>query len=72
LPPDHDGANVIERIISALRAEQARAAHGALQAPAGRDSFEYGRVCGIYSGLQQAQNVIDSILKDMDEKERSL
>jgi hypothetical protein len=29
-------------------------------------------VCGIYSGLQQAQNVIDSILKDMDEKERSL
>jgi|DEB3_MinimDraft_2_1074329.scaffolds.fasta_scaffold12659_2 hypothetical protein len=63
---------MIERIISALKAEQARAAHGALQAPAGRDSFEYGRVCGIYSGLQQALNVIDAVLKDIDRKESEL
>jgi hypothetical protein len=63
---------VIERIISALKAEQTKVAHGALQAPAGRDAFEYGRMCGMHSGLQQALNVIDSILKDIDEKERSL
>ena len=63
---------MIERIISALKAEQTKFAHGALQAPAGRDSFEYGRVCGIHSGLQQALNVIDALLKDQNEKESGL
>lgn len=61
-----------ERIISALKAEQAKFAHGALQTPAGRDAFEYGRVCGIHSGLQAALEVIDGIIKDTVKKESEL
>jgi hypothetical protein len=63
---------VIEKIIGAVKSEQARMAQSALQAPSARDGFEYGRVCGMYAGLQRSLDIIDETLKDRNERERDL
>lgn len=39
----------------------------ALAKPVGRESFDYGRVVGMYAGLEQAKQ---AILAMFDEKER--
>lgn len=45
-------------------------AHQALETPAGRDSFEYGRACGMYAGLSLAMGTIQEMLEE-DAKRRS-
>jgi hypothetical protein len=42
-------------------------ARDALEQPQGRDTFEYGRVVGIYAGLELAKTVL---LDTVAEKER--
>lgn len=62
----------IDLALSALKRSQAELAHSALQTPAGRDAFEYGRVCGIQHGLQLGVEVIDKILSEQSERENQL
>ena len=53
---------LIERAIVALKKELNELAHSALEQPASRDAFEYGRMVGNYAGLKQAVNTIEAAL----------
>jgi len=57
----------IEVLLQRLEQSQADLARDALQQPQGRDTFEYGRVVGIYAGLELAKTVL---LDTVAEKER--
>lgn len=59
--------SLLARQLQVLEAEQRKFAQEALQQPAARDSFEYGRICGIYAGLQLAREVLEA---DYAETER--
>lgn len=60
-----------DRIISALKAKLDECAHSALRAPSQRDAFEYGRLVGIYAGLQMALDVVDNALGEDEEKDEN-
>mgnify|MGYP001564387375 CR=1 FL=1 len=64
--------DALDQSFGALRGKQIELAASALQQPAGRDSFEYGRVCGLYQGLEMALNVINDILTERAARDRSL
>ncbi|HET8730781.1 MAG TPA: hypothetical protein VFM34_06695 [Moraxellaceae bacterium] len=51
-----------------LETEQARLAQDALQQPAARDLFEYGRVVGLYAGLERAKDVLIENLREQERK----
>lgn len=51
-----------------LEAEQAQFAKDALQHPAARDSFEYGRVVGLYAGLERAKELLLENLREQERK----
>ncbi len=57
----------IETLLQRLEQAQADLARDALKQPQARDTFEYGRVVGIYAGLELAKNVL---LDTVAEKER--
>lgn len=57
----------LESLIQRLELEQSKLGHEALAKPAGREPFDYGRVVGMYAGLELAKN---TILALVDEKER--
>lgn len=57
----------IETVIQRIEQEQSMLSREALAKPAGRESFDYGRVVGMYAGLEQAKQ---AILAMFDEKER--
>jgi len=57
----------IEILLQRLEQAQADLARDALKQPQARDTFEYGRVVGIYAGLELAKNVL---LDTVAEKER--
>ena len=48
----------IETLLQRLEQAQADLARDALKQPQARDTFEYGRVVGIYAGLELAKNVL--------------
>jgi hypothetical protein len=52
------------RILSALKRELDEIAHQAMGSPVGRDAFEYGRVTGMYAGLQRAVEVVEMAIGD--------
>ena len=54
-------------LIQRLEQEQTKLSHEALAKPAGRDAFDYGRVIGMYGGLELAKQ---SILALFAERER--
>lgn len=56
----------VEILLRRLEDEQKTLAIEALSRPQGKDSYDYGRVVGIYAGLEQAKNLI---LDTMAEKE---
>ena len=56
----------VEILIRRIEDEQASLAKDALSRPQGKDAYDYGRVVGIYAGLEQAKNLI---LDTMAEKE---
>lgn len=64
--------DLADRFISALKKRQVDVAVDALQTPAGRDSFEYGRVSGKYLGLQDALTTIENIIRAEDDKDAAL
>ena len=60
------------RYQSALQAKQVELATSALRVPSGHDLFEYGRVCGLYQGLQMALDILNEMQRDQAAKDRAL
>lgn len=59
----------IERIIDKLKKTQAEWADGILRGKgSGRDSYEFGRACGTYQGLLKAEEIINEIIGEPDDK----
>lgn len=55
---------MIARLVRRLEEEQAQLAQDALGQPSGRDAFEYGRMVGIYAGLQLAKETLLNIQQE--------
>ena len=64
--------DALDQSFGALRGKQIELAASALQQPAGRDSFEYGRVCGIHLGVELALGIIENVLNERDAAEARL
>ena len=62
----------LEHLLQRLETEQARLATEALKQPAARDVFEYGRVVGMYAGLEMAKAAITALVEETEEKRRFL
>ena len=58
----------IEPLLQRLETEQAQLAKEALAQPQNRDSFEYGRVVGMYAGLERAVTVLLDLIKEEEER----
>lgn len=52
----------IERAIMLIEREQQDLAAAALRSPNSRDAFEYGRVSGVYAGLERAKEILLSTI----------
>ncbi len=59
----------LETLLQRLETEQARLATEALKQPAGRDLFEYGRVVGMYAGLELAKASLIALVGDNEKKD---
>lgn len=57
----------LEKAVMKLQQEQAELATAALRSPNSRDSFEYGRVSGMYAGYERAIAILLSINKEEDD-----
>lgn len=55
-----------------LEEEQLKLARSSLSAPADRSEFEYGRVSGIYAGLERAKQIVLNFQAEKDEKTNDL
>jgi uncharacterized protein YutE (UPF0331/DUF86 family) len=62
----------IEQYIQHLENEKARLARDALERPAGRDAFEYGRAVGMYAGLDIAKNLLLDLISEKERKDFDL
>lgn len=62
----------IETILQRLDALQREFAAEALGKPQGKDAFDYGRAIGVYTGLEQAKQLIIGIHRDAEERDREL
>ena len=51
-----------------LETEQAQLAKEALERPAGRDVFDYGRAVGLYAGLELAKQTIIEMVAEHERK----
>jgi len=59
----------LETLLQRLETEQARLATEALKQPASRDQFEYGRVVGMYAGLELAKVSLIALVEDTEKKD---
>jgi hypothetical protein len=59
----------IERFIQHLDEEQARVARQALERPAGKEAFDYGRVAGYYAGLERAKQLYVEMFAEKERRE---
>ena len=59
----------IEVFLQRLVQAQADLARDALEQPQGRDTFEYGRVVGIYAGLELAKTVLIDMVAEKERKD---
>jgi hypothetical protein len=57
----------IELVLIALKKEMSTLAHSALDSPAQRDAYEYGRMVGNYAGLKRAIETIEMALTEESE-----
>jgi hypothetical protein len=57
----------VERAIMKLQQEQVELATSALRSPSSRDTFEYGRMVGMYAGLERAIAVLTSTITAEDD-----
>jgi hypothetical protein len=62
----------IEVLLQRLEQSQADLARDALEQPQGRDLFEYGKVVGIYAGLELAKTVLLDMVAEKERKDRNL
>ena len=62
----------IEALLQRLETEQARLAHEALKQPTANTEFEYGRVVGMYAGLERAKQSILSLFEDKERRDFDL
>ena len=60
------------QLIQRIGDAQAELARDALEQPASRDSFEYGRVVGMYAGLERAKEVLTELIFEQDRRTRNL
>jgi hypothetical protein len=51
----------IDRAVGTLKKELGELAHSALNSPAQRDAYEYGRMVGNYAGLKRAVEIIEAV-----------
>lgn len=65
------GLSIVE-VGELLQHEQLELAKAALASPNERDSFEYGRVVGIYAGLALAWERIRTVYQDQQERDDKL
>ena len=63
---------IVDLLLRALKAKQVEMAQTSLAQPRGTDSYEYGRVVGLYAGLQVALDEIENILAEDDIRTRDL
>lgn len=59
----------IETLLQRLEAEQSAVAVEAMERPSGKTEFDYGRVVGIYAGLQRAKEVLIETVAEADKRE---
>lgn len=57
---------IIDDVLIRLKTEQQELAASALRGPTARDAFEYGRMVGMYAGLERA---LELVLETIDEGE---
>jgi len=62
----------IEVLLQRLEQSQADLARDALEQPQGRDLFEYGKVVGIYAGLELAKTVLIDMVAEKERKDYNL
>lgn len=62
----------IEVFLQRLEQSQTDLARDALQQPQGRDTFEYGRVVGIFAGLELAKTVLIDMVAESERKDYNL
>jgi hypothetical protein len=58
----------IDKVLNAITNAQQELAIAALRTPNSHDAFEYGRMVGMYAGLERALEVILSTIKEEDEE----
>lgn len=59
-------------ILRRLEDRQTELAASALAAPQQRDAFEYGRMCGMYAGFEDAKNILVGIIEEKDRRDAEL
>ena len=59
-------------LLQRLDVEQAALAREALERPAGRDPFDYGRAVGLYAGLEHAKAVMLDMISERERKDFDL
>lgn len=62
----------IEVLLQRLEQSQADLARDALEQPQGRDLFEYGKVVGMYAGLELAKSVLIDTVAEKERKDYNL
>lgn len=58
--------SIVDALLRRLDAEQADHARQALTTPQNRDAFEYGRMAGLYAGLEQAKTLLLNLMDEAD------
>lgn len=59
----------IETLLQRLEAEQSAVAVEAMERPSGKTEFDYGRVIGIYAGLQRAKEVLLNTVAEAEKRD---
>lgn len=59
----------IEILLQRLEEEQLRLAKSAMEQPAGREPFDYGRAIGMYAGIEHAKRTMLDLVTERDRKD---
>lgn len=59
----------IETLLQRLEAEQSAMAVEAMERPSGKTEFDYGRVIGIYAGLQRAKDILIETVAEANKRD---
>ncbi len=62
---------ILARVIGAIKVHRQTWMEGAMEFPK-PDPFDHGAQVGVYQGLSEALNVIETVLEDLDKAEQRL